>query len=53
MIFFVNAGLSFTPEVHILCKKEWRPRELEIEAVSFDILVLRHTNNNTMIQKRK
>ena len=51
--FFFNAGLSFTPEVLILCKKVWRPRELGVETLTFDITVFRRTNNNTVIQRRK
>ena len=27
MIFFFNTGLIFTPEVFVLCKKVWGPRE--------------------------
>ena len=32
---FFNSVLIFIPEVFILCKKEWRPRELV--ALNFDI----------------
>ena len=35
IISFLNTGLLFAPEVFILCKKVWVPRELRV--VDFDV----------------